>query len=335
MKEIYFSIIMPTYNSQGTIETSLKSIRMQDFPQDCIEILVVDGGSNDKTVEIAQKYGAIVLKNPHKLPEYAKMIGTNHARGRYVIRMDSDEEFIHRNQLSKRKAFLESNPEVKALLANRLVPAKGYGIASKYLNLYGDPFSYFIYRTKEDKITSFSKNITKKNKGYVFEFHKDDIIPIGDAGTTTFALDYLKDNFADKMDDISFACTTFDWVVNKSGICGVIKGDDVVHHSGAGFGTYLSKLRFRVINNLFHKEESGFSARESESAVLKKRKRFFALYVISMIFPVLDSIKLGIKHKDISFCLHFVYLYYVCFYAVYCVIAKKRGKEIINKGYGK
>ena len=45
MSNPFFSIIMPTYNSELTIEMALKSIRMQDLPEEQIEILVIDGGS--------------------------------------------------------------------------------------------------------------------------------------------------------------------------------------------------------------------------------------------------------------------------------------------------
>ena len=70
-----FSIIMPTLNSEKTIEHALKSIREQEYDQELIEILVVDGGSSDCTLSIAQKYNAKILHNKKKLPEIAKEIG--------------------------------------------------------------------------------------------------------------------------------------------------------------------------------------------------------------------------------------------------------------------
>lgn len=66
---------MPTYNSEGTLEESLKTIRNQDYDQNQIEILVIDGGSTDKTRAIAEKYNCRIINNPRKLPEIAKEIG--------------------------------------------------------------------------------------------------------------------------------------------------------------------------------------------------------------------------------------------------------------------
>jgi glycosyltransferase involved in cell wall biosynthesis len=51
------SIVIPTYNCERTIKACLDSIVRQDYPKDKIEVIIVDGGSKDKTLEIARKYG--------------------------------------------------------------------------------------------------------------------------------------------------------------------------------------------------------------------------------------------------------------------------------------
>ena len=53
------SVVIPTYNSEKTLEKSLKSIREQSFNQEEIEILIIDGGSTDNTLEIAKKHAII------------------------------------------------------------------------------------------------------------------------------------------------------------------------------------------------------------------------------------------------------------------------------------
>jgi cellulose synthase/poly-beta-1,6-N-acetylglucosamine synthase-like glycosyltransferase len=50
------SIIVAAYNSQDTIEECLKSILAQNYPRDSLEIIVMDGGSKDNTVKIAQQF---------------------------------------------------------------------------------------------------------------------------------------------------------------------------------------------------------------------------------------------------------------------------------------
>ena len=48
------SFVIPTFNSERTLDECLSSISNQDYPD--MEIIVVDNGSDDKTVEIAKKY---------------------------------------------------------------------------------------------------------------------------------------------------------------------------------------------------------------------------------------------------------------------------------------
>jgi glycosyltransferase involved in cell wall biosynthesis len=82
------SIIVPTYNSQNTLEKCLTSIRNQTYKN--IQTIVVDNGSTDRTVEIANQFGAEV----HILVgvERSRQInyGVKMAQGKYVYRVDSD-----------------------------------------------------------------------------------------------------------------------------------------------------------------------------------------------------------------------------------------------------
>lgn len=55
------SVIIPTYNSEKVLKSCLESIKGQDYPKERIEVIVVDGGSQDTTTKIAQSFGARVL----------------------------------------------------------------------------------------------------------------------------------------------------------------------------------------------------------------------------------------------------------------------------------
>ena len=82
------SIIIPTLNSEKTLERCLKSIRDQSY-QD-YEIIIVDGGSNDKTVEIAEKFTAKIINANIKNMSRQTNIGISQSNGRYIYRVDSD-----------------------------------------------------------------------------------------------------------------------------------------------------------------------------------------------------------------------------------------------------
>ena len=55
------SVVIPSFNEEERIERCLVSLTKQDFPRNDYEIIVVDGGSKDKTREIAEKYADIVF----------------------------------------------------------------------------------------------------------------------------------------------------------------------------------------------------------------------------------------------------------------------------------
>jgi glycosyltransferase involved in cell wall biosynthesis len=82
------SIIIPTYNSEKTIEYCLISIKNQIYNN--IEIILVDGGSQDNTVSIAKKYieNVFILKGAERSPSIN--FGIKNASGKYVYRVDSD-----------------------------------------------------------------------------------------------------------------------------------------------------------------------------------------------------------------------------------------------------
>jgi glycosyltransferase involved in cell wall biosynthesis len=54
-----FSIIMPVLNEEATLENQLAYLTRQCTHYDC-ELLIVDGGSTDRTISIVERYGHVV-----------------------------------------------------------------------------------------------------------------------------------------------------------------------------------------------------------------------------------------------------------------------------------
>lgn len=335
VKRPFFSIIIPTYNSENTLEYALKSIREQIFDQSEIEILVVDGGSTDRTISIANKYSAKVIKNEKVLPEYAKAIGTEHARGKYIVRMDSDEEFSYTTQLQDKKNFYLKHKDVKVLISNRYIGGRKdiCGISAEYMNILGDPFSYFIYKTKKDKCVTYKKNaVCSAGREHIFKFDRTDVLPLADSGTCSYSLDYIREKYPDSFASIEFTCGLYDIVIKDTKLCGCIKGDDIKHNCKSDFNTYLKKLRFRVINNVFYKKESGFSSKENANS--RNRMVLFCIYALIIPLPIVDSIRLSIQYRNWTFLLHFIYLYYIIIQILIAYCGVIIGKKSINEKYG-
>lgn len=90
INRISVSVIIPCYNEELYIENCINSILKQDFSADQTEIIVVDGNSNDKTLQILNKFPQIKLfNNPKKIVPISMNIGIKNASGDFIIRIDS------------------------------------------------------------------------------------------------------------------------------------------------------------------------------------------------------------------------------------------------------
>ena len=112
------SVIMPIYNSQRTIVRSLDSIINQTYQN--LEIIIIDDGSNDNSVEIIEKYK--INDERIRLFQNDKNMGLAwslnkaivNSNGYYIARMDADDK-SHYERIEKQVYFLENNSEVDVL----------------------------------------------------------------------------------------------------------------------------------------------------------------------------------------------------------------------------
>jgi glycosyltransferase involved in cell wall biosynthesis len=82
------SIIVPTYNSERTLERCLQSVKSQSYP--FCEIVIVDGFSVDRTLEIAGLFQAKIVQQECN-PALARNTGVASSTGRYILFVDSDQ----------------------------------------------------------------------------------------------------------------------------------------------------------------------------------------------------------------------------------------------------
>lgn len=95
-EEIAISIIIPIYNVEKYLRECLDSILNQTFQN--FEIICVDDGSTDKSLEILEEYKNrderfILLKQEHEGAGSARNKGIEFARGKYIQFLDSDDYF--------------------------------------------------------------------------------------------------------------------------------------------------------------------------------------------------------------------------------------------------
>ena len=92
------SVICPIYNEKKYISICIDSILEQDYPKDCLEVIFVDGMSQDGTREIigqySKKYPNIsLIDNPKRIVPIAMNMGINASKGDIIIRLDAHAKY--------------------------------------------------------------------------------------------------------------------------------------------------------------------------------------------------------------------------------------------------
>jgi len=107
----FVSIIIPCRNEEKYINTVLEEILSQDFPKDYLEVLVIDGRSEDNTRNIirdyVKKYPIFKLvDNQKKTVPFALNLGIKKSKGDYILRMDAHAKYPN-NYISKLLYWLD------------------------------------------------------------------------------------------------------------------------------------------------------------------------------------------------------------------------------------
>lgn len=107
------SVILPAYNAADTIAETIQSILDQDFRD--WELLVINDGSKDDTVEIVSSFSderiRLIHNDENKGLIYTLNKGIELARGPFIARIDADDIALP-NRFAKQVDFMNNNPNV-------------------------------------------------------------------------------------------------------------------------------------------------------------------------------------------------------------------------------
>lgn len=94
-----FSIIIPNYNKEEYVRETLESIFNQTYKN--FEVIVVDDGSTDKSIEIIKEFDIKLFHTNRKRAGGARNVGIDNATGDYIIFLDSDDYFTNNTVLER------------------------------------------------------------------------------------------------------------------------------------------------------------------------------------------------------------------------------------------
>ena len=155
----FVSSIVPCRNEEKFIGRCLESIIANDYPKDKLEILIVDGRSEDGTREIvkeyAQKYPFLkLIENPRKITPAAMNIGIQNSKGEIIIKMDA-HSLYEKDYISKCVKHLEESGADNVGGVLETLPSKDNIVARAIAICLSYPFgagtSYFRTGSREPR----------------------------------------------------------------------------------------------------------------------------------------------------------------------------------------
>ncbi|MFB2896042.1 glycosyltransferase family 2 protein [Aerosakkonemataceae cyanobacterium BLCC-F50] len=127
------SLYVPCYNVEKFISRCIEGILNQTYPVD--EILIIDDGSKDKTVEIASQYPVRIIKHEvNKGLSAGRNTGWQNARNELVASLDADC-VADSHWLENLVATIEENSQI-ALVGGRLVEIVQESIADRWRKVH-------------------------------------------------------------------------------------------------------------------------------------------------------------------------------------------------------
>lgn len=143
----FISVIIPTYDGQRSVGYTLSNLLLQTYPKDRFEIVIVDDGSSDRTLEVIALFtdeftrkglNMTLLKNEGKGACKARNVAIRASKGEIVAMTDQDI-FLPPDWLAEIAVVMnERNTsglygDITTDLKNFVEPLNGTAINSKYL----------------------------------------------------------------------------------------------------------------------------------------------------------------------------------------------------------
>ena len=143
---------IPAHNAAATLGDCLGAVRGSDaFESLCREIIVVDDGSTDDTVDVAERHGATVvrLESAHG-PGTARNRGAAKAVSEVVLFLDADV-LVHPDTLTRAAAHFERADGPDAVIGSYDDTPTSRSVVSLYRNL----LHHYVHQSSSEEATTF------------------------------------------------------------------------------------------------------------------------------------------------------------------------------------
>jgi glycosyltransferase involved in cell wall biosynthesis len=280
------SIITPTLNNESGMERFLYSLKIQDFPKKNTELIIVDGGSTDKTKAMAKKAGATIVHNPLVLADPGVEIGVKHAKGDLVMVLAIDNIFYESDCIRKMVEIFNDKDVIAAFPKQSSSTADS--IYTKYINTFTDPFNHFVYGNACNGRTFHRTYKTMESNAvydvYDYSSSKDRPLIAVAQGFTVRTKYARKGTHA--FDDILPVME----ILKYKGKIAFAHSVRLYHHTTRDLIQFIEKQGW-ASRNALEKKKYGIAYRMNYLSTFQTVKaRLWPIYALSIIFPTLESI---------------------------------------------
>ena len=165
------SIIIPVYNEESTIDTILKKIHESKIENIDYEVIVINDGSSDKTLEVINKnknlFDQFVNLEKNSGKGFAIKSGLRYATGDYIILQDADLEYDPSDYIKLLNPIINNEADVvygSRFLGNdeRRVLYFWHTVGNKFLTLLSNMLSNLNLTDMEVCYKVFKSEVLKK-----------------------------------------------------------------------------------------------------------------------------------------------------------------------------
>lgn len=216
------TVLVPCRNEAPFIEACLNSIVDNDYPESRLQILVIDGQSNDGTEAIIERFGAehgcvTLIENQRKITPTALNLGVKAARGAFIVWMSAHSrydrgyirscvEWALRSGADNVGGIIAAEPRENTVFGRAIVIALAHPFGnggSKFRTSVGEPiwadtvFGGCYRRDVFSKVGLFNENLVR---GQDFEFN----MRLRRAGLRTLLVPTIRSTYLARSSPLTF-----------------------------------------------------------------------------------------------------------------------------------
>ena len=330
------SIITCTYNGERVIEDYFRYLFMQDYPLNKIELIISDGGSIDKTMEIVNSYKKKYPRIIKIIPNKSKIkvgrgrgldVVSRKASGELMILIDQDNLLFQKNWIKKMVEILLKYKNISGVQSMLQAP-RNSSLLDRYLNLIGieDPFAINYSLNSQISLNPHEFYFNKEEKFYIYEVNKKNFYYAGDNGFVIRKKDFFESGgYTQDIDNFYRMALS-----KKKYKIAVPKNIRLHHKSSTSLKHLIEKKGYYVkrylLENYSNREFYWFSFKKNN---LSQNLKFIktVIFYLSFFSQLIEGIKMYLKEKEPAWLIHPVATWLITIFYINFFLSSKISKK--------